>query len=81
MIDYTIFCDVCGEMIDSDSRSARQARKRAKVKNLLVRIARKDYCPPCAEKLSDEEITAPRKSKKNKMNFGIESIPEITGSE
>ncbi|MBA3695020.1 MAG: hypothetical protein H0W77_16585 [Acidobacteria bacterium] len=42
-------------MIDSDSRSARQARKRAKAKGLLVRILRKDYCPKCAEKLHNEE--------------------------
>jgi len=54
MIEYTIFCDACGDMIDSDSRSARQARKRAKAKNLLVRILRKDYCLKCAEKLHDE---------------------------
>ncbi len=67
MIDYTIFCDVCGDMIDSDSRSARQARKRAKAKGLLVRIVRKDYCPKCAEKLSDEELTAPRKKEKKEL--------------
>ena len=55
MIEYTIFCDVCGDMIDSDSRSARQARKRAKAKGLLVRILRKDYCPKCAEKIHNNE--------------------------
>ncbi len=67
MIDYTIFCDVCGDMIDSDSRSARQARKRAKAKGLLVRIVRKDYCPKCAEKLSNEELTAPQKKEKKEL--------------
>ena len=55
MIEYTIFCDACGDMIDSDSRSARQARKRAKAKDLLVRILRKDYCRKCAEKIRNEE--------------------------
>ena len=51
MIEYTIYCDVCGEMIDIQSGSARQARKKAKAKGLFVRILRKDYCPACAEKL------------------------------
>ena len=50
MIEYTIFCDVCGDMIDSDSRSARQAKKRAEVKGLLVRIHRKDYCQNAPKK-------------------------------
>lgn len=54
MIEYTIFCDVGGDMINSDSRSARQAGKRTKAKNLLVRILRKDYRPKCAEKIHEE---------------------------
>jgi hypothetical protein len=54
MIEYTIYCDVCGEMIDIQSGSARQARKKAKAKGMLVRILRKDYCPKCAEKLHNE---------------------------
>ncbi|HVE55901.1 MAG TPA: hypothetical protein VNB22_03670 [Pyrinomonadaceae bacterium] len=54
MIEYTIYCDVCGEMIDIQTGSARQARKKAKAKGLLVRILRKDYCPKCAEKLHNE---------------------------
>jgi hypothetical protein len=54
MIEYTIYCDVCGEMIDIQSGSARQARKKAKAKGILVRILRKDYCPKCAEKLHNE---------------------------
>jgi hypothetical protein len=54
MIEYTIYCDVCGEMIDLQSGSARQARKKAKAKGLLVRILRKDYCPECAGKLHSE---------------------------
>jgi Fe2+ or Zn2+ uptake regulation protein len=54
MIEYTIYCDECGEMIDIQSGSARQARKKAKAKGVLVRILRKDYCPKCAEKLQDE---------------------------
>lgn len=54
MIEYTIYCDVCGEMIDIQSGSARQARRKAKVKGLLIRILRKDYCPRCAEKLQNE---------------------------
>jgi len=54
MIEYTIYCDVCGEMIDIQSGSARQARKKAKAKGVLVRILRKDYCPKCAEKLHNE---------------------------
>ncbi len=54
MIEYTIYCDACGEMIDIQSGSARQARRKAKAKNLLVRILRKDYCLSCAEKLQNE---------------------------
>ena len=54
MIEYTIYCDVCGEMIDLQTGSARQARKKAKAKGLLIRILRKDYCPTCAEKLHNE---------------------------
>lgn len=54
MIEYTIYCDICGEMIDIQSGSARQARKKAKAKGILVRILRKDYCPKCAEKLHNE---------------------------
>jgi len=64
MIEYTIFCDACGDMIDSDSRSARQARKRAKAKGLLIRILRKDYCPKCAEKIHQED-EQPQEDKKN----------------
>jgi hypothetical protein len=54
MIEYTIYCDSCGEMIDIQSGSARQARKKAKKKGLLIRILRKDYCLPCAEKFQNE---------------------------
>ena len=54
MIEYTIYCDDCGEMIDIQSGSARQARRKAKAKGLLVRILRKDYCVRCAEKLENE---------------------------
>ncbi|MEK7723847.1 MAG: hypothetical protein AAB336_05830 [Acidobacteriota bacterium] len=54
MIEYTIYCDSCGEMIDIQSGSARQARKKAKKKGLLIRILRKDYCPQCADKLEKE---------------------------
>lgn len=54
MIEYTIYCDLCGEMIDIQSGSARQARKKAKKKGLLIRILRKDYCLQCAEKLEKE---------------------------
>ena len=62
MIEYTIYCDACGEMIDLQTGSARQARRKAKAKGLLVRILRKDYCPRCAEKLLIEgEIDAPVK--------------------
>ena len=59
MIEYIIYCDICGEMIDIQSGSARQARKKAKNKGLLIRILRKDYCPKCAAKLQNEgEIDA-----------------------
>ena len=57
MIEYTIYCDACGEMIDIQSGSARQARKKAKAKGKLVRILRKDYCPKCAENLRNQEET------------------------
>ena len=60
MLEYTIYCDRCGELIDVQTGSARQARRRAKKKGVLVRILRKDYCPHCAEKLHSEgEIDAP----------------------
>ena len=68
MIEYTIYCDVCGEMIDIQSGSARQARKKAKAKGLLIRILRKDYCPKCADKLHNEgEIDLNQLDKKMKM--------------
>lgn len=54
MIEHTIYCDFCGEMIDVQTGSTRQVRKKAKAKNLLVRILRKDYCRRCAEKLHCE---------------------------
>lgn len=56
MIEYTIYCDNCGEMIDIQSGSARQARRKAKAKGKLVRILRKDYCAKCAEKLQNEGL-------------------------
>jgi hypothetical protein len=68
MIEYTIYCDLCGEMIDIQSGSARQARKKAKAKRLLIRILRKDYCPKCADKLHNEgEIDLNQLDKKMKM--------------
>ena len=68
MIEYTIYCDLCGEMIDIQSGSARQARKKAKAKGLLIRILRKDYCPKCADKLHNEgEIDLNQLGKKMKM--------------
>ncbi|HEX9930843.1 MAG TPA: hypothetical protein VGB02_20085, partial [Pyrinomonadaceae bacterium] len=68
MIEYTIYCDLCGEMIDIQSGSARQARKKAKAKGLLIRILRKDYCPRCADKLHNEgEIDLNQLDKKMKM--------------
>jgi hypothetical protein len=54
MIEYTIYCDFCGDMIDIQTGSARQARKKAKKKGMLVRILRKDYCLKCAEGLEKE---------------------------
>ncbi len=54
MIEHTIYCDACGEMIDIQTGSTRQARRKAKAKGLLVRIFRKDYCQKCAEKIPNE---------------------------
>lgn len=54
MIEHTIYCDFCGEMIDIQTGSTRQVRGKAKAKGLLVRILRKDYCRRCAEKLHNE---------------------------
>ena len=54
MIEHTIYCDLCGEMIDVQTGSTRQVRRKAKKKGLLVRILRKDYCQTCAEKLHVE---------------------------
>lgn len=69
MIEYTIYCDFCGEMIDIQTGSARQARKKAKAKGVLIRILRKDYCPECAEKLQNEgEIDSSMlKTRRNKQ--------------
>ncbi len=69
MIEYTIYCDFCGEMIDIQSGSARQARRKAKAKRKLIRILRKDYCPKCAEKVQNEgeiEIPLRKPPKQNK---------------
>lgn len=54
MIEHTIYCDSCGEMIDVQTGSTRQVRRKAKAKGLLVRILRKDYCQNCAEKFHKE---------------------------
>lgn len=54
MIEHTIYCDLCGEMIDIQTGSTRQVRRKAKKKGLLIRILRKDYCLKCAEKLQNE---------------------------
>lgn len=54
MIEHTIYCDSCGEMIDVQTGSTRQVRRKAKAKGLLIRILRKDYCPKCADKLHIE---------------------------
>lgn len=67
MIEYTIYCDECGEMIDIQSGSARQARRKAKAKGLLVRVLRKDYCRRCAEKLQNEGTLVIEKKVKKKL--------------
>ncbi|HEX8289875.1 MAG TPA: hypothetical protein VF556_17980 [Pyrinomonadaceae bacterium] len=54
MIEHTIYCDFCGEMIDVQTGSTRQVRRKAKAKGLLIRILRKDHCLKCAEKLHNE---------------------------
>ncbi len=68
MIEHTIYCDSCGEMIDIQTGSTRQVRRKAKAKGLLVRILRKDYCQSCAEKLHKEgeidELDLPEKLSK-----------------
>ena len=68
MIEHIIYCDSCGEMIDIQTGSTRQVRRKAKAKNLLVRILRKDYCQKCAEKLCNEgeidELDFPAKPSK-----------------
>lgn len=65
MIEHTIYCDFCGEMIDVQTGSTRQVRRKAKAKGLLIRILRKDYCRRCAEKLHNEgeidELNSPEK--------------------
>ena len=66
MIEYTIYCDECGEMIDIQTGSARQARRKAKTKGVLIRLLRKDYCPRCAERLQAEGLLViEKKTKKN----------------
>lgn len=66
MIEYTIYCDECGEMIDIQTGSARQARKKAKAKGILIRVERKDYCPRCAEKLQSEGLLVIEKKPRKK---------------
>lgn len=71
MIEHTIYCDFCGEMIDVQTGSTRQVRRKAKAKNLLVRILRKDYCRSCAEKFQNEgeidESALPEKHSKSRV--------------
>lgn len=71
MIEHIIYCDLCGEMIDIQTGSTRQVRRKAKKKGLLVRVLRKDYCQKCAEKLRFEgeidELDLPEKSPKNRF--------------
>jgi hypothetical protein len=38
MIEHTIYCDFCGEMIDVQTGSIHQVRSKAQAKGLLVRI-------------------------------------------
>ncbi len=69
MIEHIIYCDLCGEMIDIQTGSTRQVRRKAKKNGLLVRILRKDYCQSCAEKLNTEgsidEFELPKKTTVN----------------
>jgi len=59
MIEHTIYCDLCGEMIDIQTGSTWQVRRKAKKKGVLVRFLRKDYCLRCADRLHHEgEIDA-----------------------
>lgn len=72
MLEYTIYCDSCGEMIDIQSGSARQARKKAKKKGLLIRILRKDYCVKCADKFEKEgeiEVVMVKNKSKKKLHI------------
>lgn len=71
MIEYTIYCDECGEMIDIQSGSARQARRKAKAKGVLVRVLGKDYCPRCAEKLQTEGLLVIEKKERKKKTSKI----------
>lgn len=75
MIEYTIYCDVCGEMIDIQSGSARQARRKAKLKGLLIRIQRKDYCPKCAAPLYSQEELENFKPKNKRQKSGKPETP------
>ena len=65
MIEHIIYCDLCGEMIDVQTGSTRQVRRKAKAKGLLIRIHRQDYCQRCAEKLHNEgeidDLNLPKK--------------------
>ena len=47
MIEYTVFCDVCGDLLDGSHISAAEARRLAKAAGRLRRSRNKDLCNQC----------------------------------
>lgn len=54
-LEYTIYCDQCGELIDASRKSASEARRRAITEGTLKKYNRKEYCPICYESIFDVE--------------------------
>lgn len=57
MIEYTIYCDNCGTLIDASNESEKHARERAVQQGVLVRAGSKDLCMSCVDRAIETAVT------------------------
>jgi hypothetical protein len=57
-VEYTIFCDGCGAIIDANRTSVREARAAAKAQQGAIQRGPKDYCS--VECVKDEAARTPK---------------------
>jgi hypothetical protein len=53
MIEYSVWCDECGDYLEASSKSAANARSSAKEQGRLYRIGHQDICNQCYVKRKD----------------------------